>query len=283
MLAQELSKTFNLSREQEKLLEEGSVLPDYQEDFPHHIGKDNEIKKLLHNSRVAFNRNDDECYYLLGMAFHYLQDKWTLRARTRDKHTKWEEMISNEAILKRTDFEKAITEAPIPSKFKQVYLNYLGLLIEGLDSEYFWRDHIETAMYNQQWEVMDSTESYEPYVSMRALRHDEEEIKAIAEFRRCKSLSKMELQTERLEKIRIDEDKKGFEKRVFCVITEAWNEGKTGNLFVFKNALLAETSSPRYSSPQIDLNIAYYLCREIGRRLLSQNYKWLTDNNSVFL
>jgi len=72
------------------LLEEGSVLPDRMQEFPHHAGKEMDILNCLFRARDLFLKEDDECFYYLGIALHYVQDGWTSKPKVRDKHTKWE-------------------------------------------------------------------------------------------------------------------------------------------------------------------------------------------------
>jgi hypothetical protein len=141
-LAGEIGKSLKIEPKFCKLLEEGSVMPDYQETFPHHIGKDNEIERLLRSARMKFLKSDDECYYLLGMAFHYIQDKWTLRARTRDKHTQWEVLINQERVLGDEDLKEKIERATIPSTFKKAYLTFIDILSNEIESSSFWGETI---------------------------------------------------------------------------------------------------------------------------------------------
>jgi hypothetical protein len=137
-LAKELGKALGLNSSHQRMLEEGSVLPDYQESFPHHIKKEKEIRNLLHRSRVTFLKGDDECYSLLGMTFHYIQDKWTFRARTRDKHTKWEQLINESELLDEKTLTENIQTATIPLKFKEAYLGFLKVVNSDIESPLFW-------------------------------------------------------------------------------------------------------------------------------------------------
>jgi hypothetical protein len=233
-LAIEIGKALNLDAKSCKLLEDGSAVPDYQETFPHHYGKGTEIKNLLKRARATFQKHDNECYYLLGMAFHYIQDKWTLRVRTRDKHTKWEDMVNKAEILDKQGFIKHLKSAAIPSKFQEAYLTYLEILENEVESPVFWK------------EIADE----ELHVSWRYAQKEKE---------------------------------KGmmFGRRLITIIN-AWNEDEkrtnTPWLKIFKNLYdddnWGKTRLVRYTTPTIDLNIAYVLCREVGKRVLSDGSKW---------
>lgn len=208
---------------------DGSVVPDFQENFPH-IGKEDAIMRLLHSSRRDFLAEDQECYYLLGLAFHYIQDKWTLRPRTGDEYTQWEKRIAKEKIAEDNGFKNLIKQASIPPKFKKAYVTFADILTNGIESPTFWQ------------EIMNSKKSL------------------------------LELREEFLEPKR---KKDSFGKRVIAVAAFAIGEeyGKpTSRLLAFEKIL--QDSGVRFTTPLIDLNMAFLVCKAVGERLLSKKYAW---------
>ena len=85
-----IADKLKLNEREKALLITGSVSPDNWEDFPHHHGKESEITRNIINSRILFLKHDDEYAHCLGVALHYLQDRWTLSPRIKDKHTPYE-------------------------------------------------------------------------------------------------------------------------------------------------------------------------------------------------
>lgn len=124
-LTQEIGKALNLTKEQIKLLEHGSVLPDYElgdeHSYPHH--KDSEhVVKFLIRARQSFLKNDDECFLQLGIVFHYIQDVWISKSGASPMHSKWEEKINKATLLSDPEFERLLSEAPLPNTTKRGYL-----------------------------------------------------------------------------------------------------------------------------------------------------------------
>jgi hypothetical protein len=252
-LAKELSKVLSLDINQSKLLEKGCVYPDYQESFPHHIGKEKEIADLLRKARITFQNGDDECYFLLGMAFHFMQDKWTLRARSRDKHTKWEDMINKTDILDEEALVERIQDSPLPTKFKEAYIAFIDLLENEIESPSFWRKYVD----------MDGYIEFIPFWDRLLERQKETE--------------------ERLKTIVKTEAQEGLGKRILLLAIRAWATDEPPRVISFRNLFpknqdfsfagkIAEVT--RYTTPEIDLNVAFILCREVGKKVLSHEFRW---------
>ena len=113
------------------LLLGGSVHPDSWMDFPHHFGKDEEIFSNILQARNSYLQGDDECFHFLGIALHYIADRWTLRPRLSDKHTEWEKAIDNNPIVDDSKLKLAITEASIPTKIVEALVNFVDILKKG--------------------------------------------------------------------------------------------------------------------------------------------------------
>jgi hypothetical protein len=291
-LARELSKSLGLNLSQSKLLEEGSVYPDFQESFPHHVGKEDEIEELLSKARATFLKGDDECYFSLGMAFHFLEDKWTMRARARDKHTKWEEMICKEQILEEQQFQKSIDASSIPSKFKKAYIDFIEILKNGIESPVFWGEYADQATYGvyKKYSFGDHFHN----LGLDGLLdwcnyHQRERFK-----------ENWQINADRISQGIVSYEKENdFRHRIFLVSNYAWGTQAVIPLInAFKNLLTAEDLKvpmirvgttrlegfshkvkpkefTRYTTPEIDLNIAFIVCREIGKRVLSKDFKWV--------
>jgi len=115
-IAEEIAKILELSERETNLLETGSIHPDNWADFPHHQGKEMEIAENILNARKLYLEKDDECFFRLGVALHYIADRWTYRPRTSEKHNEWEELIEKAPILDNSQLEEVIKKMPMPSK-----------------------------------------------------------------------------------------------------------------------------------------------------------------------
>jgi hypothetical protein len=113
------------------LLIGGSTHPDSWMDFPHHFGKDKEIFNNIVQARRSYLQGDDECFHFLGIALHYIADRWTLRPRLSDKHTEWEKNIDNAPILDDSKLKQAIFDASIPTKTADDLVNFVDDLKRG--------------------------------------------------------------------------------------------------------------------------------------------------------
>jgi len=128
-IAEAVASRLKLGKEEAELLKSGSTRPDYFEKFPHHKGKDFQTLKKIFDARAMFLKDDDEAFVKFGEALHYIADQWTLRPRTRDKHTKWEEQIETQEIIEPdAEFRRAIESAAIPRKTKEFYLDLFTIL-----------------------------------------------------------------------------------------------------------------------------------------------------------
>jgi len=97
------------------LLRYSSVLPDIWKDYPHHRGKDNHIKLYLGEARTFFLKGDmDTALMRLGVAFHYIADRWTLMTGSDERHNMWEREINKCAKEVVSNANKQI-----PSEYKQ--------------------------------------------------------------------------------------------------------------------------------------------------------------------
>lgn len=78
----------------------GSVAPDKWGDYPHHYGKEGEIRRYLLEARRAYLKGDmPSALFSLGVAFHGVQDSYTSLTSRSQKHTSWEEQIEEAQLV----------------------------------------------------------------------------------------------------------------------------------------------------------------------------------------
>ena len=128
-----IAEELKLKDRETSLLVTGSMNPDSWMDFPHHKGKSDEIVRRIMNTRRKFSQEDDECFIELGVALHYIQDKWTMRPRIGDKHTKYERSMKYAVILSNNEFEELIKKANFPTKAEKSYIDFLKTLENGIE------------------------------------------------------------------------------------------------------------------------------------------------------
>lgn len=124
-IARMVSNQLKLNPKEASLLENGSTAPDIWQDFPHHQGKESEIIENIIQAHSLFLKNDDECYHKLGIALHYIQDRWTSRPRISDAHTKWERKIDLSKYWEDNDLKKIIDAQTLPLRRRRHILNLL--------------------------------------------------------------------------------------------------------------------------------------------------------------
>jgi hypothetical protein len=134
----------DVSSQEAAYLREGSVAPDDWRDFPHHYGKDSAIRSHIVKSRKAFleNKEEEACYHL-GVAFHYLADKWTLMTGSDERHANWERLIEDSAFVE--DVNWLIERSDMPPQDKSKYHSFL----QKLDHEPLGKD--ETLQLASLW------------------------------------------------------------------------------------------------------------------------------------
>ena len=108
-----------------KCLRQGSTVPDDWKDYPHHYGKDSLIRKRIADSRKAWlNGQKEESCFHLGVAFHYLADKWTLMNGSDRRHSSWERSIDGCSLYE--DVNSTIRYSGMSDDKKAGYFSTLG-------------------------------------------------------------------------------------------------------------------------------------------------------------
>lgn len=100
-IAQLIGSELKLPREAIFVLELGSVAPDEWEDFPHHVASELRTKRYIMEARRYFvNGQKLESLNALGIAFHYIQDRWvTVSSENTREHIDWERKIDSANII----------------------------------------------------------------------------------------------------------------------------------------------------------------------------------------
>jgi len=150
-IAREIAKTLNLVERDARLLETGSVAPDRWENYPHHSEKETSIARWILEARKRFIDGDDECYHDLGIALHYIEDKWTTRLRPLDKHGQWEASINEQPIIDDWELREEISKTVLPTKVEQSYLKLLDDMAENIEAPVLdWRN-IRAPTHRPSW------------------------------------------------------------------------------------------------------------------------------------
>jgi hypothetical protein len=91
----------------------GSIRPDYWQNFPHHHGKEHQIRKRIVEARRFFINNQKlEAIFSLGIALHYIQDRWVTVPGSDERHVFWEHRIDEAPFVK--DMQEMISDERIP-------------------------------------------------------------------------------------------------------------------------------------------------------------------------
>jgi hypothetical protein len=87
-----------------KALRDGSVYPNTLEsDISHHNFRDKDIKELIEQARKhKLENNTEKAIFTLGIALHYIQDRWTSLYKSHEKHDMYEKLITQSTILPRS-------------------------------------------------------------------------------------------------------------------------------------------------------------------------------------
>lgn len=129
IIAMYIAQKLNLEKREGDLLAAGSVSPDSWMNFPHHKDKEFEIVFSILEARKHFLEDDDTCFHDLGIALHYIQDRWTLRPRISEKHTEWERLIDkavkNNRLYTYPELKEFVNTCTMPSKDIQKYLDFI--------------------------------------------------------------------------------------------------------------------------------------------------------------
>lgn len=129
IIAMYIAQKLNLEKREGDLLAAGSVSPDSWMNFPHHKDKEFEIVFTILEARKHFLEDDDTCFHDLGIALHYIQDRWTLRPRISEKHTEWERLIDkavkNNRLYTYPQLKEFVNTCTMPSKDIQKYLDFI--------------------------------------------------------------------------------------------------------------------------------------------------------------
>jgi len=95
-IAEKIASELKLSPKEAEPLEKGSIRPDYWKDYPHHYGKERHIRQHIVEARRLFLNDEKlESLFNLGLAFHYIQDRWVTVPGSSMNHGWWEDQIDD--------------------------------------------------------------------------------------------------------------------------------------------------------------------------------------------
>jgi len=95
-IAKMIATELKMSPKEADYLEKGSIVPDYWKDYPHHRGKEHQIRKRICEARRLFLNNGKlESLFSLGVALHYVQDSWVSVSSSSVDHAWWEGQIDD--------------------------------------------------------------------------------------------------------------------------------------------------------------------------------------------
>ena len=133
-------------------LKKGSCEPDRWKDFPHHYGKDREIRRHIVEARNLFLHGaEDDAFFQLGVALHYVQDAWVTIPGSHPLHGAWEGDIDDAAI---TDDLTGLVRDAMLNHFAD---GLAGLVFSDIPDEYVKaseRQYLSIIKYTEQFEEM---------------------------------------------------------------------------------------------------------------------------------
>ena len=99
-IAQGLAGELKLSSRETSQLEKGSIQLDYWKDYPHHYGKERQIRKNVIEAKDLFlNSEKFESLFRFGIALHYIQDSWVTVPGSSKKHYLCEDDIDRAPLV----------------------------------------------------------------------------------------------------------------------------------------------------------------------------------------
>ena len=149
-IAKRIASELRLSSKEADYLEKGSITPDYWKDFPHHYGKESQIREYVLKARRFFLDDEKfESLFSLGLAFHYLQDCWVTVSGSSMNHGWWEDQIDDAPfvndiaeMLKEFDLTRSYHGLPVMAA-RQDEERYLQINDHLLDFEQLCRSNFE--------------------------------------------------------------------------------------------------------------------------------------------
>lgn len=86
----------SMSSEESLRFKAGVLAPDQWQDYPHHHGKSEAIRRNVMYARQCYLQDNLlDAFYYLGVALHYIQDSYTSMASFYPKHQSWEQDIED--------------------------------------------------------------------------------------------------------------------------------------------------------------------------------------------
>lgn len=112
-IAGKIAEELKLNYKETDCLKKGSIRPDYWKDYPHHYGKERQIRKHIVEARRLFvNDQKLEAIFSLGVALHYIQDRLVTVPGSDERHVFWEHRIDESPFVR--DMQEMIADERIP-------------------------------------------------------------------------------------------------------------------------------------------------------------------------
>lgn len=93
-IAIRIAEELRLTPREALRLEKGCIRPDYWKNYPHHYGKERQIREHIFRARRLFLENDKlDSLFWIGVALHYVQDRWVTVPSSSLNHGWWEDQI----------------------------------------------------------------------------------------------------------------------------------------------------------------------------------------------
>jgi hypothetical protein len=133
IIGEKIACELGFTNQNTQIFVDGSTGPDSHADFPHAVGKNKKILKLIETARTSYLENDEYAYGELANALHYIQDKWVSDSLSEEEP---DLMVDDDQFL------EAIKSLTISEKEIEEYLEMANSLLtvknQGIES---WFDH----------------------------------------------------------------------------------------------------------------------------------------------
>ena len=115
-IARSVARELNLNPRETECLEKGCIRPDYWKDYPHHYGKEHQIEKWIIEARRLFLQGQRlDSIFALGVALHYVQDRWVTLPGSDMAHSWWENQIDEAQFF--VDISRLVNERKLTQTF----------------------------------------------------------------------------------------------------------------------------------------------------------------------
>jgi hypothetical protein len=120
-IAERLAAELNLDPRKASCLVNGLLAPDRWRDFPHHNGKQQQIRRrILEARRLYLEGNEAGALFNLGVALHYVQDAWVSLPGSHPMHRRYEEEVADAPFLPLEEVASACWEVVAETRWRRL-------------------------------------------------------------------------------------------------------------------------------------------------------------------